>query len=85
MKTAQYGTAIVVMHVIAHGLHGLAHQEIPVSLSLLQGLFVGVVVTLAPLLQPVYSGRRSTASVAGSCWVQSQAHSFCNLQSSLGH
>jgi len=82
MKTAQYGTAIVVMHVIAHGLHGLAHQEIPVSL-LLQGLFVGVVVTLAPI-KPVYSGRRSTASVAGSCWVQSQAP-FCNLQSSLGH
>jgi len=32
-----------------------------------------VVVTLAPLLQPVYSGRRSTASVAGSCWVQSHS------------
>jgi len=28
-----------------------------------------------PLLQPVYSGR-STASVAGSCWVQSQAPPF---------
>ena len=50
MKTAQYGTAIIVMHVIAHGVHGLAHQEIPVSLSLLQGLFVGVVVILAPII-----------------------------------
>ncbi|MBD2247848.1 hypothetical protein [Nostoc sp. FACHB-888] len=50
MKIAQYGTAIVVMHVIVHGLHGFAHNEIPVSLSLLQGLFVGVVVILAPII-----------------------------------
>lgn len=50
MKIAQYGTAIVVMHVIVHGLHGFAHHEIPVSLSLLQGLFVGVVVILAPII-----------------------------------
>ncbi len=26
MKIAQYGTAIVVMHALLHGLHGLAHQ-----------------------------------------------------------
>ena len=50
MKIAQYGTALVVMHVLVHGLHGLAHNEIPVSLSLLQGLFVGVVVILAPII-----------------------------------
>ncbi len=50
MKIAQYGTAIVVMHAIVHGLHGLAHNEIPVPLSLLQGLFVGVVVILAPII-----------------------------------
>jgi hypothetical protein len=50
MKIAQYGTAIVVMHVLLHGLHGLAHNEIPVPLSLLQGLFVGVVVILAPII-----------------------------------
>ena len=50
MKIAQYGTAIVTMHVIVHGLHGFAHNEIPVSLSLLQGLFVGVVVILAPII-----------------------------------
>ena len=50
MKIAQYGTAIVAMHVIVHGLHGFAHNKIPVSLSLLQGLFVGVVVILAPII-----------------------------------
>jgi hypothetical protein len=36
MKIAQYGTTIVVMHAIVHGLHGFAHKEIPVPLSLLQ-------------------------------------------------
>ena len=50
MKIAQYGTAIVVMHVLLHGLHGLAHNEIPIPLSLLQGLFVGGVVILAPMI-----------------------------------
>lgn len=50
MKIAHYGTAIVIMHALLHGLHGLAHQEIPVPLSLLQGLFVGVVVILAPII-----------------------------------
>jgi hypothetical protein len=50
MKIAQYGTAIVVMHVLLHGLHGLAHNEIPIPLSLLQGLFVGGVVILAPII-----------------------------------
>ncbi len=53
MKTAQYGTAVVVMHAIANGLHGLAHIEIPVPLSLLQSLFVGVVVALAPIIAVV--------------------------------
>jgi hypothetical protein len=50
MKIAQYGTAIVVMHVLLHGLHGLAHNEIPIPLSLLQGLFVGGMVILAPII-----------------------------------
>ncbi len=50
MKIAQYGTAIVVMHAIANGLHGLAHVEIPVALSLLQSLFIGIVVSLIPII-----------------------------------
>ena len=50
MKIAHYGTVIVAMHVLLHGLHGLAHNEIPIPLSLLQGLFVGGVVILAPII-----------------------------------
>jgi hypothetical protein len=46
-KIAQYGPTIVVMHVLVHGLHGLAHKELP-RFPLLQALFVGVVVILAP-------------------------------------
>ena len=50
MKIAQSGTAIVVLHAIAHGLHGLAHTEIPVPLSLPQSLFVGGVIFLIPII-----------------------------------
>jgi hypothetical protein len=53
MKVAQYGTTIVVIHAIAHGLHGLAHQQIPVPLSLFQAVFVGVVILLAPIIAAV--------------------------------
>jgi hypothetical protein len=50
MKTAQYGTAIAGLHAIANGLHGFAHIEIPVALSLLQGLFIGIVIFLIPII-----------------------------------
>jgi hypothetical protein len=50
MKTAYIGTAIVLLHVIAHGLHGLAHVQIPVPLSLLQSVFIGGVIFLAPIV-----------------------------------
>jgi hypothetical protein len=53
MKIVQYGTAIVVIHGIANGLHGLAHIEIPVPLSLLQSLFVGIVIFPIPILASV--------------------------------
>ena len=53
MKIAQYGTLVVVMHAIANGLHGLAHVEIPVSLSLVQKLFVGIVVFPTPIIAAV--------------------------------
>jgi hypothetical protein len=53
MKIARYGTAIVVLHLIANGLHGLAHVKIPVSLSLLQSLFVGIVIFLAPVIAAI--------------------------------
>ncbi|OUL32022.1 hypothetical protein BV378_00365 [Nostoc sp. RF31YmG] len=53
MKIAQYGTAIVVMHEIANGLHGLAHIKIPVPLSPLQSSFVVVVIFIAPIIATV--------------------------------
>ncbi len=53
MKNAQYGTAIAVIHAIANGLHGLAHIKIPVALSLVQSLFVGVVIFLTPIVAVV--------------------------------
>lgn len=53
MKIAQYGTMVVVIHAIANGLHGLAHVEVPVSLSLLQSWFVGIVIFLTPIIAAV--------------------------------
>jgi hypothetical protein len=53
MKIARYGTAIVVFHAIANGVHGLAHIEIPIPLSVLQSLFVGIVIFLTPLIAAV--------------------------------
>lgn len=53
MKVAQYGTAIVVLHAIGHGLHGLAHIQIPVPLSQLQLVFIGFVIWLTPIIAAV--------------------------------
>ncbi|MEH2163137.1 MAG: hypothetical protein V7K38_19445 [Nostoc sp.] len=53
MKIAQYGTVIVVLHAIANGLHGLAHIEIPVALSVLQSSFVAIVTFLIPIIAAV--------------------------------
>lgn len=53
MKIAQSGTAIVVLHAIAHALHGLAHLKIPVPLSLLQSLFIVAVIFLTPIIAAV--------------------------------
>lgn len=50
MKIAEYGTIIVAIHAIANGLHGLAHVKIPVPLSLVQSLFVGIVIFLIPII-----------------------------------
>ncbi len=53
MKIAQYGTTVVIIHAIANGLHGLAHVEIPIPLSLLQALFVGIVIFLIPIVATI--------------------------------
>lgn len=49
MLLARYGTVVVVIHAIVVALHGLAHQKIPVPISLAQSLFVGIVIVLAPI------------------------------------
>jgi hypothetical protein len=41
------------MHAIGHGLQGFAQKEIPVPLARLQSLFVGVVMTLAPIIAAI--------------------------------
>ena len=53
MKVAQYGTAIIVIHEIVSGLHGLAHAKVPVYLSQFENLFVGTVFFLAPILAAI--------------------------------
>ncbi|GAP96631.1 hypothetical protein [Leptolyngbya sp. NIES-2104] len=49
MQRTHFVTTIVVIHTIVVALHGLAHQKIPVPLSLAQSLFVEIVIVLAPI------------------------------------
>lgn len=53
MKIAQSGTAIVLIHEVINGLHGLAHIKIPVPLSPIQGLLVLAVIFLAPIIAAI--------------------------------
>lgn len=53
MKISQYGIAIVVIHEIVNGLHGLAHIKIPVPLSLIQSSLVLLVIFLAPIVAAI--------------------------------
>jgi hypothetical protein len=46
-------TTVVVIHAIVVILHGLAHQIVPVPLSLSQSLFVGIVVVLNPIVAAI--------------------------------
>lgn len=50
MKPTYSITTVVVIHAIVVILHGLAHQKIPVPLSLAQSLFVSIVIVLAPIM-----------------------------------
>jgi hypothetical protein len=50
MQFARSATIVVAIHAIVVVLHGLAHQKVPVPLSWLQSLFVGVVIVLAPVV-----------------------------------
>lgn len=53
MKVAHYGTTIVVLHAIGHGLHSLAHVQIPVPLSVLQLVFIDFLIWLTPIIAAV--------------------------------
>lgn len=46
-------TAVVIVHAIVVALHGLAHQNIPVPLSMAQSLFVGVVIVLVSIMAAI--------------------------------
>ena len=48
-KIAVYGTLVVLAHAAAQALHGVAHVEVGVYAGLLGSLFIGFVITAAPL------------------------------------
>ena len=43
-------TAMMLLHAVVVILHGVAHLQIPVTLSVEQGLFIGLVIILSPIL-----------------------------------
>jgi predicted neutral ceramidase superfamily lipid hydrolase len=53
MSLKYYSIILTVIHAIVVVLHGLAHANIPVPLSLVQSLFVDVVIVLAPIVAAV--------------------------------
>jgi hypothetical protein len=53
MQFARSVTIVAIVHAIVVALHGLAHQNIPVPLSLAQSLFVGMAIVLAPIVAAV--------------------------------
>jgi hypothetical protein len=50
IKAAQYAIWVVVVHALVSALHGLAHEQLAVALSLSQKLYVLVVIVAAPLV-----------------------------------
>lgn len=56
MNITRYVTLFIIIHTLVNGLHGLAHVQVPVALSLVQSLFVGVVVFLIPLVAAILLG-----------------------------
>lgn len=46
----RYGTSVVVLHAVVVALHGLAHDKIPVPLSVFQSLFVSSIIVAAPIV-----------------------------------
>ena len=52
-RSATYGTAIVLAHLLVNIAHGAAHRELGVGLSTLGSIFVIVVVLILPLVAMV--------------------------------
>jgi hypothetical protein len=52
-RSATYGTAIVLAHLLVNIVHGAAHRELGVGLSPLGSIFVIVVVLVLPLVAMV--------------------------------
>jgi len=49
-RAATYGTAIVLVHLLANLVHGAAHFELHIDLSAAEKLFVAAVILAGPLL-----------------------------------
>ena len=52
-KIIKYTILIVLFHFIVAGIHGVAHQIIPIPLSILQYLFVISIITISPIVAVV--------------------------------
>jgi hypothetical protein len=49
-SVTRYGTIVVILNAVVVALHGLAHDKIPVPLSVFQSLFVSSIIVLAPIV-----------------------------------
>lgn len=72
-KFTKYVTLMVVFHFIVVGIHGLAHQIIPIPMSIVQYLFIILIITIAPIVATIMLWRKSfdtgTALLFGSMLV----------------
>ena len=58
-KFTKYATLIVVLHLIVVGIHGFAHQIIPIPMSIVQYLLIIAIITIAPIVAIVLLQRKS--------------------------
>ena len=58
-KVIRYAIAISLLHFVLVGIHGVAHQVVPVPLSILQYLFVISIITITPIVAVVMLQKQS--------------------------
>lgn len=63
-KLIRFALTIIVVHLAVSTLHGTAHKILGVHLSVLQSLFVIIVIAIAPLLAGVLLWKRKSAAGA---------------------